>query len=62
MANEGMGAHGDYGGLKAEKYHLMRISLGIGGSREIRFFAKAIDRNSKDDAAGTIVEDLGSNL
>jgi hypothetical protein len=60
--NEGMGAHGDYGGLKAEKYHMMRISLGIGGSREIRFFAKEIDSNSKDDAAGTIVEDLGFQL
>ena len=62
MAGEGMGAHGDYGGLKAEKYHMMRISLGIGGSREIRFFAKEIDRNSKDDTAGTIVKDLGFQL
>ena len=62
MANEGMGAHGDYGGLKAEKYHMMRISLGIGGSREIRFFAKEIDPNSKDDATGTFVEDLGFQL
>ena len=61
-AGEGMGAHGDYGGLKAEKYHMMRISLGIGGSREIRFFAKEIDRNSKDDTAGTIVKDLGFQL
>ncbi len=62
MANEGMGAHGDYGGLKAEKYHMMRISLGIGGSREIRFFAKEIDPNSKDDATGTFVEVLGFQL
>ena len=62
MANEGMGGHGDYGGKKAEKYHMMRISLGIGGSREIRFFAKEIDRNSKDDTAGTIVKDLGFQL
>ncbi len=62
MANEGMGGHGDYGRMKAEKYHMMRISLGIGGSRKIRFFAKEIDRNSKDDQVGSIVKDLGFQL
>jgi hypothetical protein len=62
MENEGMGEHGDYGGIKAENNYMMRISLGIGGSRRIRFFAKEIDRNAKDDAGGKMVKDLGFEL
>ena len=62
MENERMGQHGDYGGIKAEKHHMMRISLGIGGSRRIRFFATEIDRNSNDDAGGKKVKDLGFEL
>jgi len=35
MTNEEISEHGDYGVLMAKKHHMMHISLGIGGSRNI---------------------------
>ena len=62
IANEGMGSHGDYGRLQAEKCIMMRISQGIGGSRKSQFFAKEIDHHlAKDEQTGMIVKDA-SNL
>ena len=57
-----MGEHGDYGGVKSEKYFMMRLTLGLGGSRTIRFRAKRIGENAYSDRAGKLLSGIDFEL
>jgi hypothetical protein len=56
--NKFEGTHGDYGGKLAEGYFNMRIVFGLGGERTIRFSAKVLDDDSKNDSGGLVYKGL----
>ena len=62
VGEQWMGEHGDYGGVKSEKYFMMRLTLGLGGSRTIRFRAKRIGENASSDRAGKLLNGIDFEL
>ena len=58
MVNEYMGFHGDYGGKKSNNFFMMRLAIGIGGERTVKFEATKLKAGAKNDRDGKVIPDI----
>jgi len=62
MDDEYMGAHGDYGGKKSDNFFMMRLAIGIGGDRTIKFEATKLKKGAKNDHDGKVVPEINFSV
>lgn len=62
MDKEFMGVHGDYGGKKSDDFFMMRLAMGVGGERTIKFEAMKLKKGAKNDRDGKVVREINFSV